>query len=232
MKIEEPETPLQFPVREAVVPEFKTIGMFYSALIRKIAELGDSIFTGSPGRQVVVGAGFAQDRLFPITGVETATTALRWILEDGEGTSTSPLDVTGEPAHYYRFAEIFHGRSLVASPDEPTGFAYAGTRIAFAPEDVCDFPDNPKAADYAPGTFERDLVDAFNLAYSNVLRDLQIAFDGRPAHHPHGEQPDGSAPRSGRRSASLRRFRDRPQRRGVVRIHDVTLPSPRAVSTE
>jgi rubrerythrin len=183
MKIEEPETPLEFPeLAMAEALQFKTIGIFYSALIKKIAELGNPIFTGSPDRQVVVGAGFPEERLFPITGVETATRALRWILEDGEGTSTSPLDVSGELAHYYRFAEISHLRRLVPSTSAPEGYAYAGDRIAFVPEEVCDFPDNPKAADYAPDSFPRGLVDDFNLAYSNVLRDLQIAFDGTPGH--------------------------------------------------
>src|SRR5262245_8126817 len=36
MKIEEPETPLQFPTGAAIALEFKTIGMFYSALIGKV----------------------------------------------------------------------------------------------------------------------------------------------------------------------------------------------------
>ena len=184
MKIEEPENPLDFPVvAERAAVQFKTIGMFYSALIDKITELGEGIFTGSSDRQVVVGAGFAQGLLFPITGVQTATKALRWILEDGEGTSASPLDASGEEfAHYYRFAEIYHGRKLVPSTSASQGYAYAGDRIVFVPEKVYDFPDNPKAADYAPGSFARGMVDDFNLSYSNVLRDLQKAFDGNPAH--------------------------------------------------
>src|SRR5262245_11909421 len=182
MKIEEPETPLQFPVGpQAAVVQFKTIGMFYLALISKIAELGPTIFTGDPARQVVLGAGFPQDRLFPITSVETATKALRWIVEDGEGTSTSPVDPSGEFAHYYRFAEIHHGRKLIATAAAP-GFAYAGDPIIFELTKVHDFPDNPKAADYSPGSFARGLVDEFNLAYSGVLRDLKTTFDGTPGH--------------------------------------------------
>jgi hypothetical protein len=182
MKIEEPENPLQFPVPPvAAGVQFKTIGAFYLALIDKIAELGPPIFTGKPERQVVLGAGFPQDRLFPITDVDTAGKALRWIVEDGEGTSTSPLDAGNELAHYYRFAEIHHGRKLMPTAAAP-GFAYAGDPIVFAADKVRDFPDNPKAADYAPGSFARGLVDEFNLAYSGVLRDLQTAFDGNPAH--------------------------------------------------
>ena len=182
LRIEQPEIPLEFPVlADAEALQFKTIGMFYRALIAKIAELGDSIFAGARERQVVMSAGFPPDRLFPITGVETATRALRFILEDGEGTSSSPLDPSGEFAHYYRFAEISHERTLVPIASDP-GYAYGGDRIVFVPNDVCDVPDNPKAADYPLGSFARGLIDDFNLAYSNVLRDLHIAFDGTPGH--------------------------------------------------
>jgi hypothetical protein len=56
MKIEEPEDPLNFPVKTALLAAatpYATIGQFYLALIEKIKEFGDSIFTGDPTRQVV-----------------------------------------------------------------------------------------------------------------------------------------------------------------------------------
>lgn len=49
MKIEEPEEPPNFPVQNtllAAVTPYRTIGQFYLALIEKIKEFGDSIFTG------------------------------------------------------------------------------------------------------------------------------------------------------------------------------------------
>ena len=44
-----------------------------------------------------------------------------------------------------------------------------------------DLPDDPRASDYPPGSAARDLVDGFNRSYSDMLRDLQKAFDGDPA---------------------------------------------------
>src|SRR4051812_34912553 len=72
MKIEEPEHPI--PVRalaEAVVPDFATIGEFYAALKAKLAEFGDSIFTGHQDQQVL--QWFPTSELFPITDVRSAS---------------------------------------------------------------------------------------------------------------------------------------------------------------
>ena len=184
MKIEEPETPLHFPGPFEMLgtTEFATIGAFYRALIEKITELGDGIFNGDPARQVIVDAGFPSQQLFAITNVETATRALRQVVREGEGTETLPLDDEGEPAHYYRFQEIDRGRRLVADPTVAEGFSFTGTVINFDPAGVSDIPDNPKAADYAPGSAERALVDSFNVAYSDLLRALQRTFDGDPGH--------------------------------------------------
>jgi len=56
MDIEEPDDPLEFPVKAAlpaVVPSYATIGQFYQTLIDKIREMGDGVFQGDPARQVV-----------------------------------------------------------------------------------------------------------------------------------------------------------------------------------
>jgi rubrerythrin len=183
MEIEKPENPLHFPVPELhnIAPTFATIGQFYTALIQKITELGDGIFTGDPGHQVVVDRPDPWQHLQPITNVETATAALEWIVEDGEGTKTLPFDGSGELAHYYRFEEIFHGRRLIEVAGDP-GFAFAGDAIPLDETKILDLPDNPKAADYAAGSPSRQAVDIFNQQYSDVLRALQIAFDGAPDH--------------------------------------------------
>lgn len=180
MKIEEPETPLHFPVTEAAT-EFATIGAFYRALIDKIRELGQAIFTGDLSRQVVAGAGFPSHKLFAVTDVETAVRALERIVKDGEGTTTLPLDDENELAHYYRFEEIFRGKRLVRDPSVPEGFSFKNAAFPFDEAGVADFPDDPKAADYAEGSAARQQVDDFNRLYSDLLRRLQIAFDGQPA---------------------------------------------------
>lgn len=183
MKIEEPELPIHFPGPEltnAMPVEFATIGAFYQAVIDKIKELGDGIFTGSVSRQVVVDAGFPSQQLFEITNVETAVRGLQWIVKEGEGTSTIPFDDENEPAHYYRFEEIVRGRRLVKNPQAENGYSYTGEELLFDPTGVWDFPDNSKAANYAAGTAERGKVDAFNRTYSDLLRSLQLTFDGNP----------------------------------------------------
>jgi hypothetical protein len=179
MKIEEPENPLHFPQAGGPVT-FATIGAFYQAMIDKIVELGDAIFTGDPARQVFEVPGFPAGDLVAVTNVDTAVTALKRIARDGEGTTASPLDASGDLAHYYRFESIVHGKQLVANPSVPQGFSFTGPVIPFDAAGIWDFPDDTKTADYAAGTPERQLVADFNIAYSVMLRQLQVAFDGQP----------------------------------------------------
>jgi Ferritin-like len=181
MEIEEPENPIHFPRGAAPeMPQFATIGTFYQAVVDKIGELGDDIFTGDHARQVVEGVGFPPEQLFAITDAATAIRALQWIVKEGEGTTTLPFDDENEPAHYYRFEEIFHGKRLVPDLTTPKGYSYTGAVIAFDPAGVWDLPDDPRAADYLEGSEERRKVDAFSRAYSDLLRLLQRAFDGDP----------------------------------------------------
>src|SRR5438445_3502620 len=69
----------------------------------------------------------------------------------------------------------------MVDPSVPEGYSYSGSDIPFDPAGVWDFPDNTKAADYAPCSEERQRVDAFNRAYSDLLRGLQSCFDGQAA---------------------------------------------------
>ncbi len=182
MEIEKPETPLQFPVgplAHGMAPVFATIGQFYAALIDKITELGDTIFTGDSAHQVTLDLPGVWQHLQPITNVKTATDALKWIVMDGEGTTNEPFDGSGELAHYYRFEEIFHGRKLVPIATKP-GFAFAGDVIPVDEANVLNLPDDPKVTDYAEGSLPRNAADSFNRRYANMLRELQAAFDGQP----------------------------------------------------
>jgi hypothetical protein len=178
MTIEQPEHPLEFPSASAA-GTFATIGEFYQAVIDKINELGDGVFTGNSARQVT-GGGFALDQLFPITNAATAAKGLKQIVVEGEGTSSSPIGDHGEFAHYYRFASIVRGRMLVPNTSVPQGYSYTGRAIPFDPAGVWDFPDDTKTADYPDGSDERKLVVAFNAGYSGLLRQLDSTFDGHP----------------------------------------------------
>lgn len=183
MEIEEPEHPIHFPGPAEALVEFATIGAFYRALIDKIEELGDAVFTGDPRRQVFGNAaGFPPGRLFAITGAETAVTALRQVVREGEGTEALPTDTSGQNAHYYIFSEIDRGRQLRQDATVPEGYSYTGQQIPFDETKVLNLTENAKAAHYAEGSAARRLVDSFNLTYSNMLRAMQRTFDGDPAH--------------------------------------------------
>jgi len=185
MKIEEPETPLFFPVRALEAAreqqQFATIGAFYTAIRERIGELGDEIFIGDPARQVTIEDHASPwDILKPITNARAAIDALTWIMEDGEGTPTTPFDGSGQLAHYYRFAEIYNGRRIVEDETAESGYAYGGDPVPIDTEQIWNLPDNPKASDYPEESQARRGVDRFNQMYSDMLRALQQGFDSQP----------------------------------------------------
>ena len=181
MDIEEPENPIPVKVsaEATAAVEFATIGEFYDAIKEQIKVLGPKIFVQPCAPPQVVDANwFSADRLFTITGVGTACRAIDLIKLEGEGTSVSPFEGPGDPAHYYRFGEIAAGRELV---ETKTGFAYAGTPILFDPAGVWPLRPNCKIADFAPGTQARTRIDAFAYNYSSLLNALHNTFNGDPA---------------------------------------------------
>jgi len=183
MRIEEPEQPLEFPTGPqeiAADTSFATIGQFYEALRDKLVDLGDDAFVGDPLPQVVDSTWFPADQLFPIVDVDTAVHALALVVEEGEGTASSPLDREGELAHYYRFAELFHGRRLVPDAAVAEGFSFSGPTVPFDPQGVWPMPPNPDTDDYPAGSRSRFMAERFADAYRRLLEALQQTFDGAP----------------------------------------------------
>jgi hypothetical protein len=178
MEIEKPEHPIPVSTTIAAeaVPDFATIGEFYAALAKKIAEFGDTIFTVPAAQQVL--SWFDPERLFPITSVVTATKGIEIIVDEGEGTRTDPFQAPGDPAHYYKFGEIFYGYKIIRTA---TGFAYGGEAIPFDSAGVYPMKANPRIADFLPGSQARARAEEFNYAYSNLLNVLHTAFNGEPA---------------------------------------------------
>ncbi len=181
MVIEEPEHPVyvQPPEAglEAAQDQFATIGEFYDAVKQKIEDLGDGIFVDDPKKQVV--EWFETDRVFPITNVETAGKSIDVIVVEGEGTRTTPFESPADPAHFYKFSEIYEGQRIVETQD---GFAYAGASIPFDATGVFPMVDNPKVADFAIGTAARIGVERYAYSYSSLLNALHVAFNGKPDH--------------------------------------------------
>jgi hypothetical protein len=191
MAIEEPENPLHFPVKLGAMEAPVTIGQFYTKIQKKIAELGQGIFTGKASFQVT-GGGFPASELFPIRTVADAIRGIQIIKEQGEGTLTSPLDPDGKLAgedqfaHYYRFAEIYYGRALQAVPNPAPGtppdqrYAYDGPPIPLDEAKVLPVIDDPRGSSYPPATQAHYLNDNFNYAYTSLLKALHRAFNGHP----------------------------------------------------
>lgn len=193
MTIEEPETPISYPVKPGsrllaaaptpdAEPGFATIGDFYEAIIAKIEQLPPGAFAHPRlDHQVVDNEWYPADELFYIDSKATAVQALKVIIRQGEGTSASPLEDTGgAPAHYYRLAEIAYGRMLVADPTEPAGYSYSGAPVPLDPAGIYNLYANAKVVDYPEGTRVRYLAEQFNTIYTNLLNSLHEAFNGNP----------------------------------------------------
>jgi hypothetical protein len=192
MTIEEPERPIKLRVKgmafpspsafaEAPEPSFATIGQFYDAIKDKIREFGEGAFGHPSNPQVVDNNWFPEDQLFVVKGVESACKAIDVIVGQGEGTRASPLEGTeGEPAHYYRLAQIVCGRMLVKDPSVEEKFSYSGEPVPLDPAGVWNLYPDAKIVDYQPNSRERNLVQRFNYSYTALLKGLQKTFNGAP----------------------------------------------------
>ncbi len=178
MVIEEPEhpIPIQVLMASAATEDFGTIGQFYQAIQRKLVELGNGIFV--PGSdELQVQEWFGYTHLFPITDVEGAVKALEVVITEGEGTSSDPFQSPGDPAHYYKFGEIYHGRKIIKTKD---GYAYGGDPVPFDAAGVYPMKGNSKIEEYPEGTQARVRVEQYAYSYSSLLNALHKAFNGHP----------------------------------------------------
>lgn len=191
MVIEEPEEPLDIPVRSTKsldgvvpepIPEFKTIGAFYKYLNGRIQQLAPEDLPGDESKQVTTPF-FDDEVLFPLKKKQDIARAINVIIEQGEGTETSPIDFEGEIAHYYRFEEIYVGKALVKhKPGSKPQYSYSGDPITFTADDVFPTYPNTKAAMLTQGSEERRRVDEFNAAYASLLNGLHRTYNGEPKH--------------------------------------------------
>jgi rubrerythrin len=176
MIIEEPEEPLAIPDAIAATP--LTIGAFYAKVKQAIEAAGQTIFVGDPKRQVT--GGFAE--IIAVSDVASASTAIETIVEQGEGTSSSPFGdkANDELAHYYRFAEITKGKKLIPAPGQKPPWRFDGEAIPFDPAQVKQIVDDPHCSDYPEGSPARKACEEFNHTYTNLLKLLHEAFNGAP----------------------------------------------------
>lgn len=181
MAIEQPEDeiPVRTPGLLEAAETYATIGEFYDAIKAQIRALGPSIFvqpTAPP--QVVAPHWFPPDKLYPITGPDSACRAIDLIKLEGEGTALTPYQSPDDPAHFYKFGAIVAGRELVTTP---TGYAYAGAAIPFDPDGIWPLKPNCTIAEFAVGTQARTRIEQYAWNYSSLLNALHDAFNGEPA---------------------------------------------------
>lgn len=181
LRIEEPEDPLVYQSLAAnPVESHCTIGQFYTAISDAIATLGDGVFVDPPRNQV--GPDLMRESVV-VVNVATAQQAINTIIEQGEGTTTSPLEggggIVDALAHYYRFMEIQKGYQLVGDITAPGGYAYKGAPIPFDPTGVYPVPTNPASPPgYPPGSVQASANNNFNYTYTSLLSSLHALFNG------------------------------------------------------
>jgi rubrerythrin len=167
LSIEEPDDPLQFPTALAAA-ETVTIGDFYAKIAKAIIALGNGAFVNPPRNQV--GPDLMYESIV-VTDVTTARQAIKTIVEQGEGTHTSPEEVVGPGyAHYYRYMQVKKGHLLVKTPGVAPGYAYTGAALTF---------DASGVYNVAPSTTPSLAADNFNYTYTSLLRALHDLFNGQ-----------------------------------------------------
>jgi len=183
LNIETPHDPI--PLRAARAAGFAdqpvTIGDFYKAIEESLIALGDGSFANPPRHQI---GPDLMDNAVVVTNVDTAIQALTTIVEQGEGTPSTPKEVVGGGyAHYYRFMQIKKGHLLVKRPGNlppAQQDTYSGDLVPFDPSGVYAVPIDPKAANYPVSSAQRLACDNFNSTYTSLLRSLHTTLNGQP----------------------------------------------------
>ena len=111
MEIEEPEAPLPFALSLSgpLSDHYRTIGEFYTGLRLALRRHGDGLFSGADRNPQVLG--YLPGEV-EIKDVASAEQALDTIVQQGEGTMSSPLDLFGDIAHYDRFVELAEAHQI------------------------------------------------------------------------------------------------------------------------
>ncbi|MGB0385044.1 MAG: ferritin-like domain-containing protein, partial [Ardenticatenaceae bacterium] len=158
---------------------YPTIGAFYDAILKTfqvLVKIGAVTITGE--NQLTWGSSTSYIHLYEINSLKDVEDAITEIVEQGEGTSTTPYTnpedfgdhAERELAHYYKFGEIYHGRKFVKNCSGKWG--YTG--------DPIPFPKVYPMAPVPPGGYP-EISRQFDEKYSCMLNDLHDAWNGSPS---------------------------------------------------
>jgi len=166
----------------AVMSRPATIGAFYAeiseALEQAAKELGEpALFCGDPARQVTRQYYYASGGMPDVvTDLASAQAALDEIVDQGEGDPSSMFDADGNLAHYFRFQQLKYNRSYRRSDNAGPP---SGPPIGVDFDAVYPMIANPRGADYTDPEL-RAASDTANRTWSDLLRQLEAGFNGRP----------------------------------------------------
>jgi hypothetical protein len=160
-----------------------TIGWFYGEIERGLTNLSDDpgLFSHNPHRQLSHWRG--PGKMIAVHNLKTALSALREIVDQGEGTKgkgdrpSDPADGYDEIAHYYRFEEIVRGRRMVLHDAD---YHFTGTPIPFDPDGVWPVIDDPNPDRLHGDSLARRRAYQFDELYAGLLAKLHDVFNGRP----------------------------------------------------
>ncbi len=190
---------IERPAPDCAPPQphrFHTIAQFYEAVMEAFERLSrtENIFNGKLSRQVdssyYYGGG---GEAFAVDDLESALKALELIVFEGEGIQQSIWDgdhellgEASELAHYFRFDELYRGRSYVAGDTPSSG--PTGEPLLLDYGAVLPMKPNPRAEDHPSGSELRAMTDECNRTYSTLLMQIQESFNGQPARLIEGVQ--------------------------------------------
>lgn len=192
MIIEEPEDPIEIQRVKMDDPDKLTIGEFYGEIKKQITRLereaqeqGSTIFTGDPSFQMTYEKFYPLEILYPITNEKLALHAIDIIVDQGEGSATTPFVTPGdsaqeEVAHYYRFEEIYEGKTILPDPNDPGKYIFGAPEIPFDDSKVANMRPNPKMDDYPKDSHAYENSRIFNYNYTALLNCLHETFNGEP----------------------------------------------------
>ena len=159
------ERPQHGPIAEAA-KTFTSIGEFYAAIQSAFETVKPAVNVN-----VQLQGPLGLQRLGNLDEIGQAITL---ITTQGEGSKQSPEEAPGDLAHFYRFAELYHGRALIKGRDGQ--WAYAGAEIPFP--DVWPMASVPAGgyakADVAPAVW--DNLSKFDQRFTTMLNQMQDAW--------------------------------------------------------